>query len=97
MTGARDAEDYRTVAERLGMTPAAVKTAGYRMRKRYRELLLSEIAQTVSSAEEVQDELRFLFQACRVTRSSQTRKPGLSLLRSLAHAFGRPCSRLLSP
>ena len=52
MVKSTDAEEYITVAERLGMSSGAVKTAVYRMRKRYRDLLLSEISQTVADAEE---------------------------------------------
>ena len=63
MVKSTDAEEYITVAERLGMSSGAVKTAVYRMRKRYRDLLLSEISQTVADAEETEDELRWLFQA----------------------------------
>lgn len=63
MTRSPDADAYQAVADRLGMTPGAVKTAVYRLRQRYRALLLSEIAQTVSDPQEVQEELQFLFRA----------------------------------
>jgi len=45
------------------MTEGAVKVALHRLRKRYRELLRKEIAQTVSSRAEVEDEIRALFAA----------------------------------
>ncbi len=51
------------VAGQLGMTQEAVRAAIYRLRKRYRALLRNEIAQTVSSADEVDDELQRLFKA----------------------------------
>ena len=35
--------------------------AVHRLRNRYREILRAEIAHTVSSAEEVEEEIRFLF------------------------------------
>ncbi|REJ87054.1 MAG: sigma-70 family RNA polymerase sigma factor [Planctomycetota bacterium] len=54
---------YSQVANRLGMTEAAAKKAGSRLRRRYRELLREEIAQTVSGPDEVEDELRNLFAA----------------------------------
>jgi RNA polymerase sigma-70 factor (ECF subfamily) len=43
------------------MTEAAAKKAGSRMRRRYRELLREEIAQTVEGPAEVDDEIRNLF------------------------------------
>lgn len=54
---------YAQVAKRLGMTEAAAKKSASRMRQRYRELLREEIAQTVSSPDEVDDEIRNLFVA----------------------------------
>ena len=44
----------------LGMTPAAVKVAVHRLRRRYRERLRQRIADTVDSAEAVDDEMRDL-------------------------------------
>ena len=54
---------YATTAARLGMTEGAVKVAAHRLRQRYRELLREEIAQTVASPDEVEEEIRYLF-AC---------------------------------
>lgn len=51
---------HRELAERLHMTPGAVKVAVHRLRKRYRELLREEIAQTVESDAEIDDEIRHL-------------------------------------
>ena len=51
---------YCELAEELGMTEGAVKVAVHRMRRRYRDLLKEEIAQTVSGPEELEDELRDL-------------------------------------
>ena len=48
------------LARRLNMTPAAVKVAIHRLRKRYRALLREEIAQTVSTPTEIDAELRHL-------------------------------------
>ena len=52
---------YAQVAEELAMTEAAAKKSASRMRKRYRELLREEIAQTVSGPDEINDEIRKLF------------------------------------
>ena len=42
------------------MVEGAVKTAVHRLRKRYRSLLEAEIANTVSSPDEVKQELAYL-------------------------------------
>ncbi len=52
---------FSEVASRLGMTEAAVKMAVSRLRQRYRRLLREQIARTVSSPDEVDDEIRHLF------------------------------------
>lgn len=56
-------DTYADVATRYGMTVAAVKMAMKRLRKRYRELLRQEIAQTVCTNEEIDEEIRDLFDA----------------------------------
>ncbi len=58
----KNAAPYADVAAKLGMTEGAVKVAVHRMRHRYRELLRNEIARTVSSPAEVEEEIRCLFQ-----------------------------------
>jgi len=54
---------YREVAAKLGMTEGAARVAVHRLRKRCRELLRDEIAQTVAGAEQIDDEIRGLFAA----------------------------------
>ena len=63
LTGERREVSYADLAARLNTTTAALKMAVNRMRQRYRELLRAEIASTVSSPEEVEEELRALFAA----------------------------------
>lgn len=46
------------------MNPGAVAVAVHRLRQRYRDRLRAEIARTVSSAEEVTDEMRHSNSAC---------------------------------
>jgi len=53
-------ELYAAVGARFGMSEDAIKKTVQRMRRRYQELFREEIAQTVSNAEEVEDELRHL-------------------------------------
>lgn len=57
-----DAESvpYPQVAERLQMSLANVKVSAHRARRRYRELLREEIAQTVATPSEVDEEIRYL-------------------------------------
>lgn len=50
-------------AAELGMSEGAVKVALHRLRRRFGEVLRSEIAHTVSSPEEIADEIRHLFAA----------------------------------
>ena len=51
---------YAEIAAGLGMTEAAVKAAVHRLRQRYGRLLRDEIAETVTSPSEVDEELRHL-------------------------------------
>ena len=57
---------YAEIATRLGTTEGAVKVAVHRLRQRYREVLRAEIADTVASPGEVEDEIRNLFAALAV-------------------------------
>jgi RNA polymerase sigma-70 factor (ECF subfamily) len=43
------------------MTESALKSVVHRLRRRYRQLLREEIANTVATPDEVDDELRHLF------------------------------------
>jgi RNA polymerase sigma-70 factor (ECF subfamily) len=62
LTGETPRPTYRQVAVKLGMSEAAVKVAVHRLRKRFGERLRSEIADTVPSPGEVEDEMRYLLQ-----------------------------------
>jgi len=61
LVGDRTEQPYEQLAEKLGMSETAIKSAVHRLRKRYRELLRREIANTVSREEDIEDELRHLF------------------------------------
>ena len=58
--GEPDGASYEQIAARLGLTEGAVKVAAHRMRQRYRELLRAEVASTVATEAEVDEELRYL-------------------------------------
>lgn len=62
LTTAKSAVAYAEIAQLLGMSEGAVKVAAHRLRQRYRQLLREQIAETVSAPEEVEAELRYLFQ-----------------------------------
>ena len=47
-------------AQQLGMSEGALKVAVHRLRKRFREWVRAEIAQTVDDPSQIQDELRYL-------------------------------------
>lgn len=53
-------ESYADVAAKLGKTVSDVKVSVHRMRKRYRALLEQEVSDTVSSPEEVSQEIGML-------------------------------------
>jgi len=56
---------YAETASLLGMSEGAVKVAVHRLRRQFRDVVRDEIAQTVSSPEEIDDELRHLWSAVR--------------------------------
>ena len=60
LNGGGAADGLAAVADRLGMSEAAVKMALSRMRPRYADALRAEIAHTVGSHGDVQEELRYL-------------------------------------
>lgn len=60
---AGDPPPHAEVAARLEMSEGAVKVAVHRLRRRYRDLLRAEIAQTVEDDAAVDDEIRHLIAA----------------------------------
>jgi RNA polymerase sigma-70 factor (ECF subfamily) len=65
LTGEAGTPSYQEAAADLEMTEGAVRVAVHRLRRRYRDLVREEIAQTVAGPEEVDEELRHLFAALR--------------------------------
>jgi RNA polymerase sigma-70 factor (ECF subfamily) len=55
-----DRPSQAEIAREFAMTENAVKQALHRLRQRYRQLLREEIAQTVATPAEIEDELRYL-------------------------------------
>ena len=60
LVGDRTSQPYEELAVKLGLTEGSVKSAVHRLRHRYRLLLRDEIAQTVATPGEVDEELRHL-------------------------------------
>jgi RNA polymerase sigma-70 factor (ECF subfamily) len=63
LTTDREAIGYAEMSQKLGMTETAARVAVHRLRQRYRQLIRAEVASTVASPEEVDAEMRHLFQA----------------------------------
>jgi RNA polymerase sigma-70 factor (ECF subfamily) len=61
--GGGSLEAYQRAAVDLGLTEGAVSVLVHRFRRRYRDLVREQIAHTVQSPEEVDDEVRHLFAA----------------------------------
>jgi hypothetical protein len=55
------AGDYALAAHRLGVEASSAPVLVHRLRQRYRELVRDEVAQTVSSPLELEEEMRYLF------------------------------------
>lgn len=60
LTGGSGVPSYDEVSARTGLPRATVKTHVHRLRLRYREIVRGEVARTVSSPSEIDEELRYL-------------------------------------
>ncbi len=69
LAGEKLQDSYARIGPELGLSEQAIKVAVYRLRRRYQELLRAEIAQTVTSPDEIEDELRDLFAAVQARKS----------------------------
>jgi DNA-directed RNA polymerase specialized sigma24 family protein len=58
--GDPDAPSYAAVGAEFGLTENGVKAVVHRMRERYRQLIRHEVAHTVASRAEVDEEIRYL-------------------------------------
>lgn len=61
LTADRDSIAYDEIAGKLGMTETAARVAVHRLRQRYRRLIRTEVASTVASEAEVDEEMSHLF------------------------------------
>ncbi len=60
LTAERGSIDYVAIARELQLLPASARSLVHRFKKRFREIFRAEVAGTVSSPEEVEDEMRAL-------------------------------------
>jgi RNA polymerase sigma factor (sigma-70 family) len=60
-----DRPSQADIAHEFGMTENAIKQAFHRLRQRYRQLLREEVAHTVATPADIEDELRHLIAALR--------------------------------
>jgi RNA polymerase sigma-70 factor (ECF subfamily) len=63
LTASRGAIPYAHVAAELGLAEGAVRVAVHRLRRRYREILRAEIAETVSEPGQLEEEMGDLLSA----------------------------------
>lgn len=63
LAGSANPNSYQELAKSLSMSSGTVAVAVFRMRKRYGELLRSEIAQTVEDPADIEQEIRLLLDA----------------------------------
>lgn len=60
LSAPKDGNSYAGIATMLGISDGAARVAAHRLRKRFRELFRAEVAQTVASHENVNEEVRHL-------------------------------------
>ncbi len=65
LTGGPDEGEYAAVGARLNLSAGAAAAAVHRLRQRYGDLVRNEIAHTVASPDEVEEEIRSLLAALR--------------------------------
>jgi RNA polymerase sigma-70 factor (ECF subfamily) len=62
LTADRNCIRYSDIAAKLGASETAARVAVHRLRQRYRRLLRAEVAKTVASPQQVEAEMRHLFE-----------------------------------
>jgi RNA polymerase sigma-70 factor (ECF subfamily) len=60
LAGERPEETYAQVAARLGKSETAIRCGVQRLRQRYAELIRAEVAHTVASPGQIEEEIRQL-------------------------------------
>jgi RNA polymerase sigma-70 factor (ECF subfamily) len=65
LSGQKGEASYAEIAAVLKMSEGAIKVSVHRLRRRYGELVRDEIAQTVATPENADEELNYLFSVLR--------------------------------
>jgi RNA polymerase sigma-70 factor (ECF subfamily) len=65
LLGSREAQPYADLALKLERSEGSVKVSVHRLRKRYRDLIHEEIANTLDDPKDVEAEMQYLFQVLR--------------------------------
>jgi RNA polymerase sigma-70 factor (ECF subfamily) len=65
LSGEKGEASYADIGAALKMSEGAIKVAVHRLRQRYGELVRAEIAQTVATPDQADEELRYLFAVLR--------------------------------
>ncbi len=60
LVGEGKGKSYREIGKELDIPEGSVKVAAHRLKKKYREALRAEIAQTVENIEDIEEEMRYL-------------------------------------
>jgi len=60
VSGEKGLASYAEAAEQANLSPSALKSAIFRLRRRYHELVREEVAHTVADPRELKEELRYL-------------------------------------
>jgi RNA polymerase sigma-70 factor (ECF subfamily) len=68
LTADREDVSYEKLARELGVGAAEIKRLLHQLRRRYRQLLRAEVAETIAQPEEVDDELHYLVTALAARR-----------------------------
>ena len=63
LTGEESAESYARIAADLSLSAGSIKVQAHRLRRRYGAILREEIGRTVAEPEQIDEEIRDLFQA----------------------------------
>ena len=63
LIGDTGGKTYQEIAAQLNMSDGAVKVTVHRLRRRFGELVREQIARTLESPDEIDDEIRQLFAA----------------------------------
>lgn len=63
LLGENPSDNYAIAAKELAMSEGAVKVSVHRLRQRYAEALTEEIAATVESESEIEEEISYLFES----------------------------------